>query len=231
MKYLIYIVIFLFLTNCNGFIDNLFETKDEKTIKKLTNQNWGLQDSVSFLVNDIFWAIDYIDSLEYELSLEKKKVKIVEKEVVKNIVDTLVITQGGFDVNTLYRIDFKEVSYQNGSALRVYGQTNFKWDFINNKPIEIRTSIDDYNLNMNIVTKIEPHSDKLILHTRATTPSIKITSHVNNVLTEDDYLKKIPTKFGVGLVGGFGFSYQGMTPYVGIGITYSFYDIGNLLKK
>ena len=54
---------------------------------------------------------------------------------------------------------------------------------------------------------------------------------MNNVLTEDDYLKKIPTKFGVGLVGGFGFSYQGMTPYVGIGITYSFYDIGNLLKK
>jgi len=235
LTFVIFIIAYheIWCEDCEYTIDNLIVTEDERLIEELYTINIGLSDSLDLLMNDIFWAIDYIDTLETQLEEEKKNIKIVEKEVIvyQTITDTIYVTQGGFDVNTLYNIPFNGVKYQNGSALRVFGNTSFKWDFLENKPIDITTAINNYDLNMNLVTDIVQIQDNLMLNTFAVTPEINITSHKGNILTEDDFVIKRPARLGVGLVGGVGFSYQGMTPYVGIGVTYSFYDITELFKK
>ena len=82
-----------------------------------------------------------------------------------------------------------------------------------------------------MVTDLVPFGNEYRIITTPNTPEIRITENVGNVLTEGDYIKRVPTKLGIGLVGGFGFSYQGLTPYGGVGITYSFYDIGRLFRK
>jgi opacity protein-like surface antigen len=46
---------------------------------------------------------------------------------------------------------------------------------------------------------------------------------VGNVLTTDDYIQKVPSRLGIGLIGGYGFSYQGVTPYAGIGVTFNLF--------
>lgn len=201
-----------------------------------------LQDSIKVMLDDIAVFVDYIEYLEYQLNniqslyeKEKNNIKIrtvVETETVERVItDTVTIIPSGFNTNSILNIPFKHTERLDGSIYTFSGQTSFKWDFEKNKPIDIFTSIDSFDMRLNVQTRLVQSGDVYKIITQPTTSNIIITDNQNSILTENDYIKRVPTKLGVGLVGGFGFSYQGMTPYAGVGITYSFYDIGNLFRK
>ena len=126
-------------------------------------------------------------------------------------------------INKQLQIDYLKIE----DYIKASQVVNQEFGEINN----IKIINHNYDLNMNIVTDVVRIEENLLLNTFAVTPEINITSHKGNILTEDDFVIKRPARLGVGLVGGVGFSYQGMTPYVGIGVTYSFYDITELFKK
>jgi len=153
---------------------------------------------------------------------------IFDTEVVR---DTIRVTQGGINTDTLFNITFNIIDYMNGSVYNIKGYTSFRWDFENNEPIETDTFIDDFQLNLNVETSLVPRDDTFIIQTQPTTPQIRISNNVGNVLTEDDYIRRVPSRLGFGLIGGYGFSYQGVTPYAGIGVTFNFYELSNLFRK
>lgn len=216
-----------------GLFDNVFRDEERET---------QLEDSINVLLSDIYFAIDLIDQLEadnqrlqllYEQELRNIKIETVTEEVlVTQIVrDTVRITQGGINTNTLFDIPFDITNYLNGSVYNIKGVTTFRWDFENNEPIETDTFVDDFQLNLNVETSLVPRNDTFIIQTQPTTPQIRISDNVGNILTEDDYIRRVPSRFGIGLIGGYGFSYQGVTPYAGIGVTFNFYELSELFRR
>lgn len=235
VKILLLSLLLLLPTTVSGqsLFDNFFRDEDREK---------ELQDSITVLLDDISVFIDYIEYLESRIDNittlyenEKNNVKIrtiVKTETVEKIVvDTITVIPSGFNVNTVLTIPFEHTERMNGSIYTLSGQTSFKWDFDNNKPTNIFTSIDSFDMRLNVTTSLIKNNTYYTIDTQPTTPNIVISDNQNNILTENDYIKRVPTKLGIGLVGGFGFSYQGMTPYAGVGITYSFYDIGSGIRK
>jgi len=216
-----------------GLFDNVFRDVERET---------QLEDSIRVLYDDILFAIDLIEELEtdnqrlqqlYEQELQNIKIETVTEEVIVTEVvrDTIRVTQGGMNTDKVFNITFDIVNYMNGSVYNMKGYTSFRWDFENNEPIETDTFIDDFQLNLNVETSLVPRGDTFIIQTQPTTPQIRISDNVGNVLTEDDYIRRVPSRLGIGLIGGYGFSYQGVTPYAGIGVTFNFYELSELFRR
>lgn len=195
----------------------------------------SLQDSISVLEEDIIFAIEIIeetiqekDSITTLLQKEKRK-----KQQIKTVIekDTVVVTPDGRNVLDEYSLVFSNVENLTGAIYKITGSTNFKWDYQLNKPYDVNTAIDTFNMRVNVQTELIKEKDYYKIYTQPLSSDIVITYNENNILTENDYIERVPTRLGIGLIGGFGFSYQGMTPYAGIGITYSFYDIEKLFRK
>jgi len=234
MKYLLLFLLFLpTSTFGQGLFDNVFRDEERET---------QLEDSINVLLDDILFAIDLIDELEtdnqrlqqlYQQELQNIKIETVTEEVIVTEVvrDTIRVTQGGMNTDKVFNITFDIVNYMNGSVYNMKGYTSFRWDFENNEPIETDTFIDDFQLNLNVETSLVPRGDTFIIQTQPTTPQIRISNNVGNVLTEDDYIRRVPSRLGFGLIGGYGFSYQGVTPYAGIGVTFNFYELSELFRR
>lgn len=229
------VILFLLpsVTFGQGIFDNVFRDEERET---------QLEDSISVLLSDIYFAIDLIEQLEtdnqrlqqlYEQELQNIKVETVTEEVIVTEVvrDTIRVTQGGMNTDKVFNITFDIINYMNGSVYNMKGYTSFRWDFENNEPIETDTFIDDFQLNLNVKTSLVPRGDTFIIQTQPTTPQIRISDNVGNVLTEDDYIRRVPSRLGIGLIGGYGFSYQGVTPYAGIGVTFNFYELSELFRR
>lgn len=229
------VILFLLpsVTFGQGIFDNVFRDEERET---------QLEDSISVLLSDIYFAIDLIEQLEtdnqrlqqlYEQELQNIKIETVTEEVIVTEVvrDTIRVTQGGMNTDKVFNITFDIVNYMNGSVYNMKGYTSFRWDFENNEPIETDTFVDDFQLNLNVETSLIPRGDTFIIQTQPTTPQIRISDNVGNVLTEDDYIRRVPSRLGIGLIGGYGFSYQGVTPYAGIGVTFNFYELSELFRR
>ena len=229
------VILFLLpsVTFGQGIFDNVFRDEERET---------QLEDSISVLLSDIYFAIDLIEQLEtdnqrlqqlYEQELQNIKIETVTEEVIVTEVvrDTIRVTQGGMNTDKVFDIPFDIVNYMNGSVYNMKGYTSFRWDFENNEPIETDTFIDDFQLNLNVKTSLIPRGDTFIIQTQPTTSQIRISDNVGNVLTEDDYIRRVPSRLGIGLIGGYGFSYQGVTPYAGIGVTFNFYELSELFRR
>lgn len=234
MKYLLLFLLFLpTSTFGQGIFDNVFRDVERET---------QLEDSINVLLDDILFAIELIEQLEtdnqrlqqlYEQELQNIKVETVTEEVIVTEVvrDTIRVTQSGMNTDKVFNITFDIINYMNGSVYNMKGYTSFRWDFENNEPIETDTFVDDFQLNLNVETSLVPRGNTFIIQTQPTTPQIRISNNVGNVLTEDDYIRRVPSRLGFGLIGGYGFSYQGVTPYAGIGVTFNFYELSELFRR
>lgn len=234
MKYLLLFLLFLPISTFGqGIFDNVFRDVERET---------QLEDSINVLLDDILFAIELIEQLEtdnqrlqqlYEQELQNIKVDTVTEEVIVTEVvrDTIRVTQSGMNTDKVFNITFDIINYMNGSVYNMKGYTSFRWDFENNEPIETDTFVDDFQLNLNVETSLVPNGNTFIIQTQPTTPQIRISNNVGNVLTEDDYIRRVPSRLGFGLIGGYGFSYQGVTPYAGIGVTFNFYELSELFRR
>lgn len=233
MKKLLLLLLLFYPSSVYGqsFFENIFRDEEKEQL---------LQDSIKILLDDINFFIEYIESLEeekqnykvlYEKEKQNIKIRTVTKTVTETVRDTIRISPSGTNINTLFEIPFSLTQNMQGSIYKLNGITYFNWDYEKDKPINFLTEIDSFDLRLNVYTNLKPSGTSFIIETQPLTSNIIISDNQNNILSEDDYIRRVPTKLGIGLVGGFGFSYQGMTPYAGVGLTYSFLDIKEAIKK
>jgi opacity protein-like surface antigen len=199
-----------------------------------------LEDSISVLLTDIDFFISYIEYLEFQKDSlqslyeeEKLNIKTVTKVQTKTIIqiDTIRITQSGYDVDKIYSIPFDITERLDGGIYNITGVSKFKWDFTSNKPISPTTTVTSFEMRLNVRTDLLELREGYEVFTQPLTPNVIITENQNNILTENDYIQKIPSKFGIGVIAGYGFTYKGLSPYAGIGIAYNFYDMKKLIQK
>lgn len=214
-----------------NIIQNLF--RDEVKEKML-------EDSISVLLTDIDFFISYIEYLEFQKDSlqslyeeEKLNIKTVTKVQTKTIIqiDTIRITQSGYDVDKVYSIPFDITERLDGGIYNITGLSKFKWNFASNEPISPNTIITSFEMRLNVRTDLLEIREGYEVFTQPLTPNVIITENKNNILTEKDYIQKIPSKFGIGVIAGYGFTYKGLSPYAGIGVAYNFYDMKKLIQK
>ena len=192
-----------------------------------------LQDSLRLMEEDIFFAIDIIEDLEQQkdsvqtlLNKERRK-----KQQVITVRDTIMVTPDGRNIREAYKNIVDQVEYFDEGVFEIEGMTSFKWDYMNNKPYENTFTIENFKLNLNVTTRLIPTNQGFEIDVITSSPSVNITKIYNNVLREEDFVKKVPTKLSIGIHGGYGLTNQGLTPYLGVGVTYNFIDVKAILEN
>ena len=193
-----------------------------------------LEDSVAILESDILFAIDLLEGFLQEkdsIQLLLDQQRLVEVEPVQIIEkDTVVVTPDGKNVMDSYDLLINEVVKFNGGAFELQAVSSFKWGYVNNRPYEENFDIKNFRVNLNVTTKLEPLSAGYEIDVLPLTDFVKITYIGNNKLTGEDFLRRVPSRVSFGLHGGYGFTSQGLTPFVGIGVTYNLIDLTEILK-
>jgi len=193
-----------------------------------------LEDSVEVYESDLFFAIDLleefeqeVDSVEHLLVVERNKKREVITVVEK---DTVKVTPDGRNILANYDLLFNEVVRFNGGAFRIEGISSFKWDYINNEPYDEKLSIEDFKVNINLTTRLKERPDGYEIEVLPMAPFVDITGINNNLLTGQEFIKKVPSRVSFGIHAGYGLTSDGFTPFVGVGITYNFIDLTEILK-
>lgn len=194
-----------------------------------------LEDSVAVFESDLFFAIDLIeafeqqkDSVESLLIVERKKKRRVVTVVEK---DTVRVTPDGRNIMDSYDLLFNEVVRFNGGAFRIEGISSFKWDYMNNKPYDEQLNIEDFKVNINLTTRLKPIPTGFEIEVLPMAPFVDITGLNDNLLTGKEFVRKVPSKVSFGLHAGYGLTSDGFTPFVGVGVTYNFIDLTEILKN
>lgn len=194
-----------------------------------------LEDSVAVFESDLFFAIDLIetfeqqkDSVESLLIVERKKKRRVVTVVEK---DTVTVTPDGRNIMDSYDLLFNEVVRFNGGAFRIEGISSFKWDYMNNKPYDEQLNIEDFKVNINLTTRLKPIPTGFEIEVLPMAPFVDITGLNDNLLTGKEFVRKVPSKVSFGLHAGYGLTSDGFTPFVGVGVTYNFIDLTEILKN
>ena len=223
-RYLLLLVILAPLIGCDSQrVKDLF--RDEEREQQL-------EDSISVILDDIEYAVELIDDLYTMIdSLEQIKRKPIMVEKIVERVDTIRLTQGGFNVDKIYNISLDQTERYVGSVFNIKGVTSFKWDFLNNEPLTATTTINDFQLRLNVRTRLKPVTTGLEVESIPLSPNIMITHNTDNVIDKSNYFKEIPSKISIGIIGGYGFTHQGATPFIGVGINYSLLEAGDAIRR
>lgn len=194
-----------------------------------------LKDSVGVYESDLFFAIDLLeefeeqkDSVQQLLVVERKKKRQVRTVVEK---DTIRVTPDGRNIMDNYNLLFNEVVRFNGGAFRLEGISSFKWDYINNRPYDEQLDIQDFTVNINLTTRLKEIPTGYEIEVLPMAPFVNITGLNNNLLTGREFIRKVPSKVSFGVHAGYGLTSKGLTPFVGVGITYNFIDLTEILKN
>lgn len=187
--------------------------------------------------------IEYI--LELEQAIEKQQVTVDSllslppvvvkepvyvKEVVEKVVtqvDTVRVNSTGTRIDTTYTIDFKLLDKYVDSYFETQGITSFKWDYVKNEPYGISTTLLNSRISLNLSTEftvedIKDEEQELTIEVLSSSPNV-IISHVHNPsIILDEVHRPRPYRWGFGVIGGYGYSNKGLSPYIGVGLTYTF---------
>tara|TARA_B100001093_G_scaffold30266_2_gene26237 strand:+ start:2853 stop:3578 length:726 start_codon:yes stop_codon:yes gene_type:complete len=193
-----------------------------------------LEDSVEVYESDLFFAIDLLESFEQEVD-SVEHLLVVERNKKRKVItvvekDTVKVTPDGRNILANYDLLFNEVVRFNGGAFRIEGISSFKWDYINNEPYDEKLSIEDFKVNINLTTRLKERPDGYEIEVLPMAPFVDITGINNNLLTGQEFIKKVPSRVSFGIHAGYGLTSDGFTPFVGVGITYNFIDLTEILK-
>jgi len=161
----------------------------------------------------------YKDSLE---NIPPPVVKVVKEEVTLVQIDSILVNSSGNNINEVHEIKFSLIDKYRGAYFQVEGITSFKWDYLNNIPISTITSITNSKISLNLETSFSIKNDLLSVDVFPLSPNV-VVSNLNNATVDlGPVHKPLPDRWGIGLIGGYGFTNEGLSPFVGLGITYTF---------
>jgi len=124
-----------------------------------------------------------------------------------------------------------EVVRFNGGAFELQGTSTFKWDYLNNRPYDEELNIEDFRVNLNVTTRLKPIPTGYEIEVIPMDRFVNITGINNNLLTGKEFIRKVPSKVSLGIHAGYGLTSKGFTPFVGVGVTYNFIDLTEILKN
>lgn len=186
------------------------------TINELKNQNTELNEYIDDL-------IEYIESYPDTIYIDN----IIYKDIVKERTDTIFIREqmDYYDIDSTLVINFKLIDKEFDSFIQLNGYAEFEWN-MDVKKYELNYSeITDKTINLNLSADYNVTNSLLEFNLSSRSPNVNITYLENNELN----LNKVHTSkrkpWGLGIVGGIGLINSGVTPFVGIGITYQFKEI------
>ena len=168
-----------------------------------------------------------IDSLNTLPPVIVKSPVYIDKVVERVVRDTVEVNSSGVRTDTTYQIDFKLLDKYVDSYFETEGITSFKWDYVKNEPYGISSTLLNSRISLNLSTEftvedIKDEEQELTIEVLTSSPNVTI-SHVHNPsIVLDDVHKPRPYRWGFGVIGGYGYSNQGLSPYIGVGITYTF---------
>lgn len=208
----------------------IYQTVTKNELKKEYTENEDILVEYALeleeAVEDYEVLVDSLLNLPPILVKEPVYVKEVVKEVITQ-VDTLVVNSTGARIDTTFAINFKLLDKYVDSYFETQGITTFKWDYINNIPYDISTALTNSRISLNLSTEfavedIEKNEQQLTIDVLTSSPNVVI-SHVHNPsIILDRVHKPRPYRWGFGVIAGYGYSNQGLSPYIGVGATYTF---------
>lgn len=217
----------------------LFNFKQHNDNKIANNNVIALSDTLKTTRNKVgeevksrqilLMNIDQLKSTNNELSLEVNKLSAKDK---KNLIDiakadlTISILRDSLQLN-----DGLEIVINDSTA--IYPYTFDKTDSTrsiqgtisvaaNKKPIYVKAVIDNYTVNADITIRKEDTKTGIQLFASSSNKNVKINDIKGSVIDLSAYNKYQKAKpFGIGLHVGYGISGAGLSPYIGIGVSYN----------
>jgi hypothetical protein len=184
-------------------------------IYQMDNEITELNEYVDDLIQYIETIPDtvYIDNIVYRYRTSVK-------------VDTVFVQQkmDYYQIEPIRVIDFSITDKEEGVYIQLDGYVKFIWDMDIADYEVVQSEITDKMINLNMSAHYSIVNDNLNLI--LTNPS----SDVNVVYIHNDQLSLrkvyVPerNRWGFGVLGGVGLVNSGITPFVGVGITYQFTD-------
>jgi hypothetical protein len=141
-------------------------------------------------------------------------------------VDTVFVQQkmDYYQIEPIQTVDFSLTDKQEGVYIQLDGYATFKWNMDTADYELAQSEITDKLINLNMF------ADYSIINNNLNLSLINPSSYVNIMYVENEVLnlknEYVPEKrrWGIGVLGGVGLVNSGITPFVGVGITYQFTD-------
>lgn len=178
---------------------------------------------------EIVYLNEYIDDLiEYIENEPEPIVKTITRTVEVVKVDSFFVKEviDYYDINPVELVEFSITDRTSESHIRLNGYVRFEWDMNNRRYNLIGSEITDklINLNVKAIYSIR-NNNELNLQIPTNTSNINITYIENQTLDLRTVYKPDKNRWGVGVIGGVGFINEGFTPFIGVGVTYTFTEL------
>lgn len=228
---IVIILIILLLNDCASDAkkdkineQNIFALND--SVRKVKNKVGELEYQKGILITDKKHLEELNADLAKELEKEKGNVKIITKEVIKFVHDTIFIKDTVYpEGNGIYKVAWKYDTVA-GPQDYVYinGSSRIKVDTTGNivSVTSLGTKIYPY-LSTSVVRTISKEKGKLVMNTRFGNPWFQTAQMDGAVLDDFKEFQKYK-RFGVGPQIGVGFgSNLDLVIYIGLGIHYDIF--------
>jgi len=200
---------------------------------------------LSFHVNNIF--------ISYQTRIKILNEQITElnyyiddlTEYITNTPDTVIVRTPTPKARTIVKVDtvfiptavdyynidstitapFTVVDKQAGAYIQLEGYSRFKWSIAERKYKLIETELTNKLVNLNLTADYAVTGSNLTLAISNSSTQVNITHIQNSTLDMSKVHLAERSRWGLGIVGGLGFLNTGVTPFIGVGVTYQFKDI------
>ena len=130
-----------------------------------------------------------------------------------------------YDIDSTLTAPFTLVDKQAGAYIQLEGYSRFKWSIAERKYKLIETELTNKLVNLNLTADYAVTGSNLTLAISNSSTQVNITHIQNSTLDMSKVHLAERSRWGLGIVGGLGFLNTGVTPFIGVGVTYQFKDI------
>lgn len=233
----ILLVIIVILTRCNQ--------KDKSKIEILEQNQKALTDSVrvskskigeleyskNILIGEKGDVIKLNEKLAYELKNTKGKVSELTQYIIKIGLKPIEIPTTVTNVGSQYTFTWEiDTTFNPGNGRNLKGETIFK-GLVKDNEISIdsvRTKLLKDDLIFTVTQGLREKDGNLEVFVRSNYPGFELLE-LNSIIIDPDkhpLLKKFtkqskPKRFGLGVYGGYGIGVNGLSPQIGVGLSYN----------
>jgi hypothetical protein len=166
--------------------------------------------------------IEYIETIPDTIYIDN----VVYRYKTSVKVDTVFVQQkmDYYQIEPIQTVDFSLIDKQEGVYIQLDGYVKFKWNMYTADYELAQSEITDKLINLNMFADYSIVNNNLNLSLSNPSSDVNIMYVENEVLNlKNEYVPE-KRRWGIGVLGGVGLVNSGITPFIGVGITYQFTD-------
>lgn len=196
----------------------------------LNNVFTNYETKILGLNKEVLELNEYIDDLTEYIQNTPDTVVIPSPQpktrtIVKGDTIRIVVEVDPYQIDSTLTVPFDLVDKQAGSFVQLKGYTIMKWSVRQRKYELVETVFTHKLINLNVTADYAVEGSNLNLNLLNSSALVNITYIDNNLLDLSKVHVAERSRWGFGVVGGLGLVNTGVTPFLGVGITYQFKDI------